>query len=87
MGGSYEWKGFPVSSGIKWALIFGSLAALWIGMANAAPAQWYVVEWILRVTPQPNHEDCARMAADRSKQHTTLCVTAEQLAALKIKTK
>ena len=75
----------------KWAIAFGALMALWIvwiawiAVANAAPAQFYVVEWIIRVTPQTNFEDCTRMAEDRAKRHTAACLTAEQYEALKVK--
>ena len=61
------------------------IALLIASVVNAAPAQWFVVEWIVRVTPQTNFEDCTRMAEDRAKKHTAACLTAEQLAALKVK--
>ena len=61
------------------------IALLIASVVNAAPAQWFVVEWIVRVTPQTNFEDCTRMAEDRAKRHSAACLTAEQYEALKVK--
>ena len=74
-----------MAASTKLALAFGAIVALWIALANAAPAQFFVVEWIVRVTQQTSFEDCSRMAEDRAKRHTAACLTAEQYEALKVK--
>ena len=70
---------------LRWAILFGALTALWIAGANAGTAKWYVVEWYIKLTPMPDVIDCTKLAAERAKVRSTACLTAAEVAKLKLK--
>ena len=68
-----------------WATAFGLAAALWIAVANAEAARYYVVEWYVKLTPMTDADDCGRLAAERSKLRSSACLTAADVAKLGLK--
>ena len=68
-----------------WAVALGFTAALWVAIANAEAARYYVVEWYVKLTPMTDADDCGRLAAERSKLRSSACLTAADVAKLGLK--